>query len=272
VNKKIPVTGGVLLGIIFIWVMIAQSQKGPAVETRNPPSKAAAKELYQKAVKLSKDHDLLKSKESFQRLIAEYPDYDLIDSAQKELERINLEIITSNVQTPQSVTHEVQPGDTLGKIANKYGTTVELVKMSNNLKSDVIRPGQKLRLWTGKFNIFVDKSQNILILKGGSEIIKVYTVSTGENNSTPAGTYKITSKLTDPVWFHSGAIVPPESPQNVLGSRWLGFDLAGYGIHGTVEPDSIGKQVTAGCVRMRNQEVEELFNLVTLGTEVVIVD
>jgi len=97
-------------------------------------------------------------------------------------------------------------------------------------------------------------------------------VSTGSNNSSPVGTFKITTKLTDPVWFKSGAVVPPESPDNVLGTRWMGFDLAGFGIHGTTEPDKIGQQVTAGCVRMRNGEVEEIYTLIPLGTSVQIVD
>ena len=136
----------------------------------------------------------------------------------------------------------------------------------------MIQVGQKIRVWTSKFNIFVDKSQNKLILKDGDVVLKVYDVSTGANNSTPIGKFKITSKLVDPVWFNRGVVVPPESPANVLGSRWMGFDIPGYGIHGTVEPQNVGQQVTAGCVRMRNEEVQELYSIVPLGTEVVIVD
>jgi len=76
----------------------------------------------------------------------------------------------------------------------------------------------------------------------------------------------------DPVWFNKGVVVPPDSPANVLGSRWLGFDLPGYGIHGTIDAASIGQQVTAGCVRLRNEDIEEIYSLVTIGTEVVVVD
>jgi lipoprotein-anchoring transpeptidase ErfK/SrfK len=86
------------------------------------------------------------------------------------------------------------------------------------------------------------------------------------------GTFKITTKLENPVWFKAGAVIPPESPDNVLGTRWLGFDIEGYGIHGTVEPDKIGQQVTAGCVRMRNHEVEELYKILPRNTEVTVVD
>ena len=67
-------------------------------------------------------------------------------------------------------------------------------------------------------------------------------------------------------------MIPPESPDNALGSRWLGFDIKGYGIHGTLQPDKIGQQVTAGCVRMRNADVEELYRILPYATEVVITD
>ena len=207
-----------------------------------------------------------------QKILTDYSDYENMEAVQNELNSLNMQIIFSNTMTPHTVMHEVGVGDSLGKIANKYGTTMDLIKKSNNLSSDVIRVGQKLRVWTSPFNIFVDKSQNVLFLKDGDEVVKIYRVSTGKNNSTPVGKFKITSKLVDPVWFNKGIVVPPESPQNVLGTRWMGFDIPGYGIHGTVEPDAIGQQVTAGCVRMRNQEVEELYTIIPVGTQVVIVD
>ena len=119
----------------------------------------------------------------------------------------------------------------------------------------------------------MDKSQNILTLKCNDEIIKTYNVATGTNNSTPVGTFKIGNKLVNPVWYKEGAVVPAGSPENILGTRWLGFDdLPSYGIHGTTEPQSIGKQSTAGCVRMINAEVEELYSLLPIGTEVTVVD
>jgi lipoprotein-anchoring transpeptidase ErfK/SrfK len=122
------------------------------------------------------------------------------------------------------------------------------------------------------FSILVDKSQNILILKSNEEVIKTYIVSTGANNSTPTGTFKIINKIPHPTWFKAGAVVPAGTPDNILGTRWLGFDLPGYGIHGTTEPQSLGQQVTQGCVRMANLEVEELYTIIPVGTEVTIID
>ena len=228
--------------------------------------------LYQQALAFRNDGELLKAKEIYQQILTEYPDFQDIEKIQKELGELNLAIIFSNTPTPDSVVHEVEPGDSIAKLAQKYKTTAELIKKNNNLQGDVIRIGQKLRIWTGEFNVFVDKSQNVLLLKEGDEVVKVYLVSTGANNSTPVGEFKVINKLVDPVWFNKGAVVPPESPANVLGSRWLGFDIPGYGIHGTVEPETIGQQVTAGCVRMINQDVEEIYTILPVGTKVTIVD
>jgi len=184
-----------------------------------------------------------------------------------------LETITSNQQTSQTVVYEVQIGDTLGKLAQNYGTTIDLIKKRNNLKSDVIQVGQQLSIWTGKFNIFVSKSKNILVLKNNNENVKTYTVSTGKDTSvTPVGEFTIVSKLVNPVWFNKGVTVPAGSPTNALGTRWLGFNLPSYGIHGTIEPKTIGSYETAGCVRMRNEDVEELYSLIPVGTKVVIVE
>ncbi|NTV29987.1 MAG: L,D-transpeptidase family protein [Candidatus Omnitrophica bacterium] len=232
-----------------------------------------ADEMARQAELLLGEGKKQEAKAAYQQIIAEYPDYKNIEMVQEALYRLNMDIIFSNMQTPQTVMHEVLAGDTLGKISKKYGVTMELIKICNGMKTDTVRLGQKLRIWTGKFTLHADKSQNILMLKSGDEIMKIYHVSTGANNSTPAGTFKIATKLENPVWFKdTGAVIPPESPQNVLGSRWMGFDNKGYGIHGTVDPDKIGQQVTAGCIRMRNEEVEELFKIIPLGTEVVIVD
>lgn len=215
---------------------------------------------------------LLEAKEIYLKLMEMSLSSNQINAVQKDLENLNVAILFSGVQIEGSQLYEVLPGDSLSKIAKQFNTTIELIKKANNIKDSVIRPAMKLRVLNGTFSIAVDKSQNILILKYNGTVIKTYSVSTGNNNSTPVGTYKIVTKLTDPVWYKDGKAIPPTSPENILGTRWLGFDLPSYGIHGTIAPEDIGKQITQGCVRMRNEEVEELYSLIPAGTEVVIVD
>ena len=170
---------------------------------------------------------------------------------------------------PGDASYTVQPGDNLTKIAKKNGTTVELLRVANGIRGDMIRAGQKLRIPKTSFSVLVDKSQNILTLKNGEEVVKVYTCSTGRDGITPIGTFRIVNRLVDPVWK---GIVAPGDPKNPLGTRWLGFDLPQYGIHGTNEPETIGQAVTDGCVRLANNDVEELFTLLPEGTSVTVVE
>lgn len=215
---------------------------------------------------------LVEARGMYRMLLERFPDSPLVARTQQRLGSVNIALLFSPIVTELDAVHEVRPGDTLGKIASASNTTVAFLKRANGLKSDIIRPQQKLKVPRGRFSIVVDKSQNQLLLTENDQFIKAYLVATGNDNSTPAGTFKIVTKIPNPVWYKQGAVVPPESPENILGTRWLGIDKQGYGIHGSVDPDAIGKQVTAGCVRMTNADVEELFDIVPVGTEVTIVD
>ena len=264
--------GAVVLGGISLW--IAAQHKFSGVVRETSVSAASVNQLLEEAAQHEANGEKLQARDAYAKIVEEHPDYDKVEDIQTKMGDLSMAIICSNTASPKSVLHDVVPGDSLGKLAKQYNTTKELIKKSNGFKSDVIRVGQKLRIWNAPFSVFVDKSQNVLVLKTGEETVKVYRVSTGANNITPVGTFKIATKLANPVWFKPGsAPIPPESPENVLGTRWMGFDTdPHYGIHGTTEPDKIGQQVTAGCVRMRNAEAEELFDILPAGTEVIIQD
>jgi len=215
---------------------------------------------------------LVEAREILKMAVAFSPVSGVFDEVRENLWDINMKILFSPIITKETTVYEVKKGDTIYKIAKEFNTTVELISKSNRIKNSTIRPGDKLKIANKEFNVVVDKSKNLLTLKEEEDVIKVYTVSTGANNSTPVGKFEITNKLKDPVWYKSGAVVAAESPDNILGSRWLGLSVKDYGIHGTTQPESIGKQVTHGCVRMRNNEVEELYSILPVGAKVVIVD
>ncbi len=235
-------------------------------------NRTSANNLLNDARKLEAKGELPEAKEAYQKLINDFVQSPEVGNWQKKVEEINIKLLFSPAVTPKSVVYQIKPGDTLDKIAREHKTTVELIKKSNNISDSLIIPGRKIKIWNAPFSILVDKSQNIMLLKSDEELIKTYVVSTGKDGCTPTGVFKIVNKLANPTWFKAGAVVPSGSAENVLGTRWMGFDLSGYGIHGTTEPDELGKQVTQGCVRMSNAEVEELYTIVPVGTEVTIVE
>ncbi len=242
------------------------------VIAKYPDSPQAQSGLFELAAIYERRSDFLKARELYQRLLERFPSSDDVSKAQEALDNVNIAILFSQTPTEDSFFYEVVKGDSLAKLAKKFGTTVELIAKANGIKNSTIRVGKRLKITKAKFSIVVDKSQNILTLKSDDGIVKTYRVSTGKNFSTPTGNFKITDKIMNPTWYTAGAVVPPDSPKNILGSRWMGISQPGYGIHGTTESQTIGRQVTAGCVRMNNADVEEVYAIVPEGTEVVIID
>lgn len=188
----------------------------------------------------------------------------------KEYEALRMKILFSPLETPDSFLYTIAPGDTLHELAQQHGTTVELLQKANGISGDRIYSGKKLKVTRSKFSVVVEKQRNRLILLADGRPFKRYRVATGEKGSTPAGTFKILNKLENPTWFHAGEAVSPEDPKNILGSRWMGFDAPGYGIHGTTLPETIGRQASKGCIRMLDSDVEEIYSLLPVGTTVTV--
>jgi len=269
VNKKIWI---IAVSVVVAGGALVFLSGKKICKTVSSSESSSTRSLSEQARNLESKGDLWGAKLLYQKLVADFPESPEIMDWQKKNEEINIKLLFSPAITPKSITYEIRPGDTLNKIARRYKTTVELIMKSNNIGDSLIIPGRKIKVWNSPFSVLVDKSQNILMLKSDEEIVKTYIVSTGKNNCTPAGTFKVVNKLANPTWFKAGAVVPPESQENVLGTRWMGFDLAGYGIHGTTEPQDLGKQVTQGCVRLKNSDVEELYDIIPAGTEVTIIE
>jgi lipoprotein-anchoring transpeptidase ErfK/SrfK len=107
-----------------------------------------------------------------------------------------------------------------------------------------------------------------LALIESGRVLKVFPTAVGSPRTpSPTGSYRIAQRVVNPTWYTKGKIVPP-GIANPLGTRWLGLSAKGYGIHGTNSPSSIGANVSHGCIRMRNRDVEELFALVSVGDSV----
>jgi lipoprotein-anchoring transpeptidase ErfK/SrfK len=187
------------------------------------------------------------------------------------LSEIDTKILFTAVPAPEKIDYTVASGDSLGKLAQKFSTTIDLIKKSNNLTRDMIRVGDRLRIYQGHFAVSVSKTTNELRLTDNGKFFKRYRVGTGEYNKTPVGEFKVTTRITNPPWWRAdGKTVPYGDPENILGTHWLGLNVTGYGIHGTWDTNSIGKQATAGCIRLLNGDIAELYTVLAVGSTVVI--
>lgn len=118
-------------------------------------------------------------------------------------------------------------------------------------------------------SIIINLPSRTLELYSGNTLVKEYPVAIGKPSTpTPIGEYLISYKEINPWWYPPGkGYAVPSGPDNPLGYRWMSF-LGNYGIHGTNAPWSIGEVISNGCVRMHEENAEELFDAVSIGTPV----
>jgi lipoprotein-anchoring transpeptidase ErfK/SrfK len=109
--------------------------------------------------------------------------------------------------------------------------------------------------------------RKLAVLEKG-HVLRVFTVAVGASVSpSPTGEFQIVNRVSHPTYYHPGQVIPAGN-DNPLGPRWIGLNLKGYGIHGTNVPSSIGKAASHGCIRLRNRDVEQLFEMVRPGDSV----
>ena len=241
----------------------------PPKPLETPPAPPASDVLLEQAATLKGQGKLVEARDLLQPLVLATNAADKVLAA---LGEINTQLLFSGAPAANKTNYVIQAGDSLGKIAKTFGTTIELLMKSNGLTArDMIRAGNRLRIYQGKFAVDVSKAANVLTLTDNGVFFKRYRVGTGQFSKTPVGEFKITNRAEHPVWYRpSGMPVPFGDPENILGTHWLGLDVPGYGLHGTWEANSIGKQSSAGCIRMLNDDVGELYVILPVGTPVTI--
>jgi len=182
--------------------------------------------------------------------------------------------------------HVVASGELLSVIARKYKISYQFIEQINSVDARRIRVGQKLKVIAGPLHAVVDKSDYRMDIfaketDGTSIYITSFTVGIGKDDSTPIGSFICRSggKLENPGWTHprTGEHFGPDDPKNPIGEFWIALQgtddhtkgVRGYGIHGTIEPDSVGKQASLGCVRMLAKDIEQVYKLLVDGQSTV---
>ncbi len=104
-----------------------------------------------------------------------------------------------------------------------------------------------------------------LALIENDRIVSIYPVAVGAAVSpSPVGTFSVINRVSNPTYYTRGKVVKPGA-RNPVGTRWIGLSAKGYGIHGTDKPRSIGFAKSHGCIRLRNEDVERLFEQLRAG-------
>lgn len=197
-------------------------------------------------------------------------------------------------------TYQVQPNDSLGRIAARHHLSPRALRGMNRLQPAAkLEPGQVLRLSTRHLvppaagaAIVINIPDLRLYRYRGDRLAGWYPVALGQpfdsrhaedpaRWQTPAGTFKVAELRRNPVWrvpksiqaemAAEGKVVQermPPGPENPLGKYWIGLSKWGYGIHGTIAPTTVGRYKTHGCIRMTPGHIERVFASVRLGNVV----
>jgi lipoprotein-anchoring transpeptidase ErfK/SrfK len=248
-----------------------------------PERKAAA--LIESGKQALAGNDLIAARSYFSDALAVSSDATERSMLRAELTRIGNETVFSARVLPNDPLVEryvIQTGDSLGKIAKAFKVPDDLIARINDLHNkNLIRAGQAIKVIKGPFRAVVDSKDYTLGLYLGDTFVKQFPVGLGQDESTPHGEWEVATKLVNPTYYpaRGGQIVAADDPENPLGERWIGLhgtsgEAVGqlrYGIHGTNEPDSIGKSVSLGCIRMHNEDVEFVYDCLVEKDSTVIV-
>lgn len=265
----------------------------PAGSTGSAPSAPTAAASLESALALV-DSDPVAARKALTRLL----EGSALGAADRlrgyeAINRINAVLVFSNrvlPNDPYTVQYKVEEGDSLARIAKsqKVDCDWRFIQRINGIANpNALRVGQALKLPKGAFHGEVRKGEyrlNIFMGEGADRVmVASYAIGLGELNSTPTGAFVVRpkSKLIDPEWRNprTGEFFQSNDPKNPIGERWIGLmgiephnrNFEGYGIHGTIELDSIGQQKSMGCVRMLPGDVELVYEVITEPNSTVII-
>ncbi len=201
------------------------------------------------------------------------------------LTAVNTDLVFSKrlvAEDPLMTTYIVKEGNHLDPIARMYHIPYQLIEKINQVKARRIHPGLRLKIIKGPIHAIVDKSEFIMdtfvsVPDHGRVYLRSFPVGLGTENSTPLGFWIVGwgRKVANPAWANprTGKVFAANDTQNPIGEYWIGLDgtdadnkdLRGYGIHGTIEPETVRTQSSMGCVRLIPQDIEMIFHMLTEG-------
>ena len=212
------------------------------------------------------------------------------ESLRGRLQTINQDLVFSPkvyAGDPMCEEYAVESGDGLQKIAKKRGLVTDwrLIERVNKADSTKLKVGQKLKLVRGPFHAVVHKAEYRLDLFWGVPtdpdnwlFVRSFKVGLGQNTPVGEFTVKNGSKQVNPPWTNpvNGEKFGADDPKNPIGERWIGIEgkgdaakFKGFGIHGTIEPESIGQSKSMGCVRMLADDINLVYEVLMDPVSVV---
>lgn len=270
-----------------------QSTVRPAPAPQQTTTSAQAKAIMDQGMDLITNRQLIKGRQVLSDLLFAYPPVLSNTDAQAIrdiLKSINRKAVFSKdilANDPLVEQYMVQSGDRLSRVAPKYKVPHRFIEMINGLKPGELYADRPIKVIKGPFHARVIKHLYLMDIyqlgpNGEPHFVWTFPVGLGTDDSTPVGNWVVERgrKVENPSWKDprpGGRYYAPDDPENPIGEFWIalaGTDeqtkgLEGYGIHGTIDQDSIGRQASMGCIRMRKADIKLLYHMLAEGQSTI---
>jgi lipoprotein-anchoring transpeptidase ErfK/SrfK len=211
---------------------------------------------------------------ALKQLSSWYQNPKLSPQESQELNQLLDQVAGSVVYSTQHLLeppYEVQQGERLEDIGAKYNVPWELLAKINGIDDpSTLRPGERLKVVRGPFQAVVSlEHRELTLLTGDGSYAGRFKIGIGNEHPPQEGTFVVAEKVANPVYYGRERAISAEDPQNPLGERWIGLGNH-VGIHGTNNPESIGRGDLPGSISLNERDVADVYDILSVGSRVTI--
>lgn len=212
--------------------------------------------------------------EALRQLSQWYDRSELTPQQQQQLNQLLDQVAGTVVYSTRSLTeppYEVQPGERLQDIGDKYNVPWELLAKINGIDDPAsLRPGERLKVVRGPFQAVVNLEKRELTLFAAEGLYAGrFQVGIGTEHPPQEGTFPVAEKVVNPVYYGRERAIGADDADNPLGERWIGLG-GGVGIHGTNNPQNIGRTDLPGSISLGERDAADVFDILSVGSQVTI--
>jgi lipoprotein-anchoring transpeptidase ErfK/SrfK len=239
-----------------------------------PPAAANGGEFSAALAGAKRDLEAGQMATALRQLSAWYGKPGLTPDDQQQLTRLLDQVAGTVVYSTQHLLeppYEVQPGERLEDIGEKYSVPWELLAKINGIDDPAaLRPGERLKVVRGPFQAVVSlEHRELTILTGDGSYAGRFKIGIGSEHPPQEGTFSVSEKVANPVYYGRDRAISAEDPANPLGERWIGLGKT-LGIHGTNNPENIGRTDLPGSISLNQRDIEDVYDILSLGSRVTI--
>jgi hypothetical protein len=232
---------------------------------------------------------IVEAREKLNKMLSTAMSQQQLSLVQKELSELSEKWLFGRTVFPEDKlcgSYKVEDGDTAVAIGRKFKVPWEIIMKINNIDNpNMLRSGKTIKVINGPFHCRINRSTFTMNLFLQDTFVRSFTVGLGKSGmETPTGRWMVKQggKLITPAWTDpdSGKRYEADDPDYPLGARWIALEgvdgdargKTGFAIHGTKEPEHLGKASSRGCIRLENEEVKLVYDLLTPGLSQVEVE